>query len=150
MQKTTMLKKEQTMKKQWFIIDASNAVLGKLSVQVANILRGKNKADFTPNVDCGDHVIVYNCNKIVLTGNKMKTEKWYTHSQYIGGLRERDGKTMITKYSEELITTSIKGMLPKNRLSRKMILKLHAYKGEVIKNHDAHKPIEIKAEGIRT
>ena len=150
MQKTTMLKKEAGQKRQkWYIIDAKGAVVGKLAVQIADILRGKNRVDFTPNCDCGDHVIVFNCSKMVLTGNKELKEKWYNHSQYIGGLRSRDGKTMLAKYSDELITLAVKGMLPKNRLSNKIITKLHAYKDAITKNYEAHKPITIKAKGIR-
>ena len=149
MQKSTMMKNETALSsRKWYIIDASGAVLGKLAVQVANLLRGKNKPSFTPNVDCGDFVIVYNTDKIVLTANKADKEKWYTHSQYIGGLRERTGKEMLAKYSDELLNTAVSGMLPKNRLSRKLITKLHIYKKEVTKSYDAHKPTVIKAEGI--
>ena len=100
MQKSTMIKKEKALaSRKWYIIDANGAIVGKLAVQVANLLRGKNKPSFTPNVDCGDYVIVYNTDKMVLTGNKLENEKWYTHSQYIGGLRTRNGKIMLSKYS---------------------------------------------------
>ena len=132
MQKSTMMKKETALsKRKWFIIDATGAVVGKLAVQVANLLRGKNKPSFTPNIDCGDNVIVYNTDKMVLTGNKLESEFWYSHSQYIGGLRTRDGKTMLAKYSDELLELAVKGMLPKNRLSRRIITKLHVYKKEL-------------------
>ncbi len=150
MQKSTMIKKEIAIKnRKWFIIDAADAVVGKLAVQVANLLRGKNKPSMTLNVDCGDYVIVYNTDKMILTGNKLTREFWYSHSQYIGGLRKRDGKTMLNKYSDELLELAVKGMLPKNRLSKRIITKLHIYKKEVNKNYDAHKPIKIQAEGIR-
>ncbi len=149
MQKSTMLKKEEALKnRQWFIIDATNAIVGKIAVQIANLLRGKNKPNFTPNVDCGDYVIVYNTNKMVLTGNKLENEKWYSHSGYIGGLRTRTGKVMMNKYSDELLELAVRGMLPKNRLSRRIITKLHIFKNAVTKNYDAHKPISIKAEGV--
>lgn len=144
MQKTTFIKHEDAMKnKKWYIIDASNIILGRLAVEVANILRGKNKPDFTPNVDCGDHVIIINSDKVVLSSNKAEREKWYTHSGYIGGLRERTGKVMLQKYSDELIFEAVKGMLPKNRLSRNIIKKMHIYKNA---NHkqEAQKPIEYK------
>ena len=145
-----MLKKEAAIKRRkWYIIDAKGAVVGKLAVQIADILRGKNRPDFTPNCDGGDNVIVFNCSKMVLTGNKELKEKWYNHSQYLGGLRTRDGKTMLAKYSDELITLAVKGMLPKNRLSSRIITKLHAFKNEVTKNFEAHKPIVIEAKGIR-
>ena len=150
MQKTSMLKKEVAIKnRKWFIIDATGAIVGKLAVQVANLLRGKNKPSFTLNVDCGDYVVVYNTNKMVLTGNKLDDKFWYSHSQYIGGLRKRDGKTMLSKYPDKLLELAVKGMLPKNRLSRRIITKLHIYKNNITKNYEAHHPIKIKAEGVR-
>ena len=150
MQKSTMMKKETALSnRKWFIIDATGAVVGKLAVQIANLLRGKNKPSFTPNIDCGDNVIVYNTDKMVLTGNKFEGEFWYSHSQYIGGLRTRDGKTMLAKYSDELLELAVKGMLPKNRLSRRIITKLHVYKKDVTKNYEPHHPVKIEAEGIR-
>ena len=147
MQKSTMLKKEEALAaRKWYIIDASNAVVGKLAVQVANLLRGKNKASFTPNVDCGDYVIVYNTDKMVLTGNKLENEKWYNHSQYIGGLRTRDGKTMLSNYSDELLETAVKGMLPKGTLGRHMLDKLHVYAGPE-HNNQAQKPEVLEIKG---
>nr|QJR98383.1 50S ribosomal protein L13 [uncultured Mycoplasmataceae bacterium] len=147
MQKTTMLKKEKAMSdRKWYEIDATGLVLGKLAVEVANILRGKNKPSFTPNVDCGDYVIVRNASKVVLTGNKAEKEKWYTHSQYIGGLRTRTGKEMITNYSVELVTTAVKGMLPKNRLAKDMLKKLTVYSDQG-KTHEAQKPIKFEIRG---
>ncbi|MDE5767343.1 MAG: 50S ribosomal protein L13 [Malacoplasma sp.] len=144
MQKTTFVKNEAAMaNKKWYIIDASNVILGKLAVEAANILRGKNKADFTPNVDCGDYLVIINSDKIVLSSDKAEKEKWYRHSGYIGGLKERTGKQMLEKYSDELIYEAIKGMLPKNKLSRSIIRKLFVYKDN---NHKqaAQKPVELK------
>ncbi len=144
MQKTTFIKHEEALKnKKWYIIDASDMILGRLAVEVANILRGKNKPDFTPNVDCGDYVVIINSDKVVLSSDKAEKEKWYTHSGYIGGLRERSGKVMLQKYSDELVYEAIKGMLPKNRLSRQLIKKLHIYKNA---NHkqEAQQPVEYK------
>lgn len=144
MQKTTFVKNEQAlMNKKWYIIDATDQILGRLSVEVANLLRGKNKPDFTPNVDCGDNVIIINSDKIKLSSNKDEREFWYTHSGYIGGLRKRSGKEMIQKYSDELIYEAVEGMLPKNRLSRKLIKKLHIYKKDVHK-HEAQKPVKYE------
>lgn len=144
MQKSTMLKKETAEKnRQWFLIDATDLVLGRLSTKVADILRGKNKPIWTPNVDCGDHVIIINANKIILTGNKLNNEFTYTHSHYMGGLRKRSKKEMIENYPQELLERSIKRMLPKNKLSRRIITKLHIYK-DANHNHEAQKPIEIK------
>lgn len=144
MQKTTFVKNEAAMaNKKWYIIDASNVILGKLAVEAANVLRGKNKADFTPNVDCGDYLVIINSDKIVLSSDKAEKEKWYRHSGYIGGLKERTGKQMLEKYSDELIYEAIKGMLPKNKLSRNIIKKLFVYKDN---NHKqtAQKPVELK------
>lgn len=144
MQKTTFIKHEDAMKnKKWYLIDASDVILGRLAVEVANILRGKNKASFTPNVDCGDYVVIINSDKVLLSSNKADKEKWYTHSGYIGGLRERSGRVMLEKYSDELIFEAIKGMLPKNRLSRTLLKKLHIYKKDSHKQ-EAQKPIEYK------
>lgn len=141
MQKTTFLKNEEALlDKKWYLIDAENKILGKLAVEVANLLRGKNKPNFTPNVDCGDHIVIINANKVVLSSNKSEREFWYNHSGYIGGLRKRSGKEMIAKYSDELITRAVQGMLPKNRLSRQLIKKLHIYKNGDHK-HEAQKPI---------
>ena len=146
--KTFMLKKEEVEHK-WYVIDAEGKPLGKVAALAAYVLRGKNKPTMTLNVDCGDYVIVYNTDKIILTGNKLEDEFWYSHSQYIGGLRKRDGKTMLNKYSDELLELAVKGMLPKNRLSRRIITKLHIYKKEVTKNYEAHHPIKVQAEGVR-
>ncbi len=144
MQKTTMLKKEQAMEnKKWYIIDATDLVLGRLSTNVANLLRGKNKTSFTPNVDCGDYVVIINTDKIKLTGNKLENENKYNHSGYIGGLRVRSYRTMKEKYSDELVRNAIKNMLPKNKLSNQIITKLHLYKNDA-HNHQAQKPIEYK------
>lgn len=144
MQKSTMLKKEVAHQgRKWYVIDATGLILGKLAVKVANLLRGKTKATFTPNVDCGDYVIITNASKVTLSGNKRETEFWYNHSHYMGGLRTRSGDEMIKKYPVELIEHSVKGMLPKNKLSRRIITKLFVYKDENHK-HQAQNPIEIK------
>lgn len=147
MQKSTMLKKEAAQSaRKWYVIDATDMVLGRLSVKVADILRGKNKPTWTPNVDCGDFVIVVNAKKIVLSGNKAETETWYNSSHYIGGLRARKGKEMLEKYPIELIRRSVKGMLPVNRLSRQIIKKLYIYEGDQ-HPHTAQTPqkLEVKA-----
>lgn len=131
MQKSTMLKKEAAQKaRNWYVVDATDLILGRLSVQLADILRGKNKPTWTPNVDGGDFVIVVNAQNICLSGNKVENEIWYNSSHYIGGLRARKGKEMLAKYPVELIRRSVKGMLPQNRLSRQIIKKLFIYEGE--------------------
>ncbi len=144
MQKTTMIKKEVIEKdRKWFVVDATDLVLGKLAVNVANILRGKNKPIWTPNVDCGDNVIVINASKVKLTGDKLDNEFWYSHSHYMGGLRKRSGREMVDNYSIELITNAVRRMLPKNKLSRKIITKLHVYESSD-HIHVAQNPVEIK------
>lgn len=142
MQKTTMLKKEETRNKEWYIIDATDLVLGKLAVIAANLLRGKGKSNFTPNVDCGDHLVIINTDKVRVTGNKGKNEFVYNHSQYLGGLRKRSYQEMIDKYSDELVENAIRNMLPKNKLSSQIFKKMHVFKKE---NHDhgAQKPTKI-------
>lgn len=146
MQKTTMLKNEQALaQRQWYTIDATDVVLGKLAVTIADLLRGKNKPSFTPNVDCGDFVIVTNSNKVKLSHDKASKEFWYSHSGYIGGLRKRSGEEMISKYSDELIRTAVKNMMPQNKLSRQLIKKLFIYK-DAGKDHSAQQPqlIQVK------
>ena len=144
MQNTTMLKKQNAEKNRvWYKIDATNIILGKLAVEAANILRGKNRPDFTPHVDGGDFLIITNTDKVILSSNKTEKEFWYSHSGFIGGLRKRSGKEMIEKYSDELVTQAIKGMLPKNHLSNRIITKLFVYKNEG-KDHSTQKPVEVK------
>ncbi|XQP55950.1 MAG: 50S ribosomal protein L13 [Mycoplasmoidaceae bacterium] len=144
MQKTTMLKKETAANNRvWYTIDATGVVLGKLAVTAANILRGKNKPNFTPNTDCGDNLIIINTDKVIVTGNKLDKEFRYNHSGYIGGIRKRSLREMIANYSDELVTIAVKGMLPKNRLSEKIIRKLHVYK-DAGKDHSKQKPKLIK------
>ena len=140
--KTTFMEKKETVKRNWYVIDAEGVTLGKLAVEVANLLRGKGKVTFTPHVDCGDYVIVVNANKVNLTGNKLNDKMYYNHSGYTGGLRERTAKEMIEKYPEEMIERAVKGMLPKGRLGRAQIKKLFVYAGPD-HEHAAQKP-EVK------
>jgi large subunit ribosomal protein L13 len=143
MQKTTILKKnEATNSKKWYSIDASNMILGDLAVKAANILRGKNKKNFTPNVDCGDYLIITNVEKIKLTGNKRVDKMYYNVSGYMSGLRTRSAAEMINKYPEEMIEIAIKGMLPKNKLGNAILKKAFIYKG-IGKDHSAQSPIPI-------
>lgn len=119
--------------------------MGKLAVVAANILQGKNKKDFVRNQDCGDNLVITNAKKIKLSGNKITKEFWYNHSGYIGGIRKRSGKVMIEKYADELITTAVKGMLPKNKLGADLFRKLHVYAGAE-HPHAGQQPEEIKVE----
>ena len=140
--KTFMAKKAE-IKRDWYVIDATDQTLGRLASKVATVLRGKHKAIYTPNVDCGDYVIVINASKVKLTGNKLDQKIYYNHSGYVGGLRERTAKVMLEKYPEEMVERAIKGMLPHNRLGRQMGKKLFVYAGSEHKQQ-AQQPKELK------
>ena len=139
----TFMQKKETVDRKWYVIDAEGVTLGRLASKVAVVLKGKHKATYTPHIDCGDYVIVVNAEKVKLTGNKLEDKKYYNHSGYVGGLRERNAKTMIEKYPEEMIERAVKGMLPKGRLGRAMGKKLFVYAGPEHK-HSAQQPIEMK------
>lgn len=141
----TYMANAKTVERKWYIVDATDVPLGRLASQVAAVLRGKNKPTFTPNVDCGDYVIVVNCDKIKLTGKKAEQKMYSYHTGYIGGLKQTSYGKMIAEKSDTLIYESIKGMLPKNSLGRKMITKLHTYKGGEHK-HIAQQPVELKID----
>ena len=135
---TTLLKKE-TLDRKWYIIDAAGKPLGRTAVTVANLLRGKHKVDFTPNVDCGDFVIVINTDKAILTGNKPEKKKYYRVSGWIGGLKETKARIMMEKRSDYAMELAVKGMLPKNTLGRNALTRLRLYKGDE-HPHAAQKP----------
>ena len=139
----TFMAKESDVKREWYVIDAEGQNLGRLASKVATVLRGKHKAIYTPNVDCGDYVIVINASKINLTGNKLEDKVYFNHSEYPGGVRLRTAKEMRANYSEEMITRAVKGMLPKGRLGRAMIKKLFVYAGSEHKQQ-AQQPKELK------
>ena len=141
----TFMEKKETVERKWYVIDAEGVALGRLATKVATVLKGKHKATYTPHIDCGDYVIVVNAEKVKLTGNKLNDKKYYNHSGYVGGLRERNAKTMIENYPEEMIERAVKGMLPKGPLGRQMYTKLFVYAGPEHK-HAAQQPIELKAE----
>ena len=134
-----------TIERKWYVIDAEGQTLGRLSSEIAKILRGKNKPTFTPHVDTGDNVIVINAEKIKVTGKKMDQKIYYNHSDYPGGMRETTLKEMLDKKPTDVITLAVKGMLPKGPLGRSMIEKLHVYAGAE-HPHAAQKPeaLEIK------
>ena len=135
----TFMQKKETVERKWYVVDAEGKTLGRLATRVATVLRGKHKPTYTPHVDCGDYVIVINADKVVLTGNKLNDKMYYNHSGFPGGLRERNAKTMIEKYPEEMVERAIKGMLPHNALGRAMGKKLFDYAGADHK-HEAQKP----------
>lgn len=136
------MQKKETVTRNWYIVDAEGKTLGRLATQVATVLKGKHKPTYTPHIDCGDYVIVINAAKIKLTGNKLIAKKYYNHSGYPSGLRERTAQEMIEKYPEEMLSRAIKGMLPHNRLGRKMGKKLFVYRDDNHK-HQAQKPIAM-------
>ena len=125
----TYMAKTQDVKREWYIIDATDIPLGRLASQVASILRGKNKPTFTPNVDTGDYVIVINTDKIALTGRKAEQKYYRYHTGYIGGLKEVRYDKLMAEKSDFALQKAVKGMLPKNSIGRQMIKKLFVYKG---------------------
>lgn len=131
--------------KKWYVVDATDAILGRLSSQVATILRGKNKPEFTPNVDCGDFVIVINCNKVRLTGKKLEQKYYRHHTGYIGGLKEVQYKKIMQEKPEFAVYKAVKGMLPKNSLGEAMLTKLRVYAGSE-HPHSAQQPVELKLD----
>lgn len=135
----TFLPQKDAIEKKWWLIDANGLILGRLATQVANILRGKNKPNYTPFFDAGDFVIIINADKIKLTGLKDDQKMYYRHSGYMGGLKETPYKHMLAKHPERIIAHAVKGMLPKNRLNRKILKKLKVYAGSE-HNHKAQKP----------
>ena len=128
-----------TVDRKWYVVDAEGMTLGRLASEVAKVLRGKNKPTFTPHVDTGDYVIVVNAEKIAVTGKKMDQKIYYSHSDYVGGLKSATLKEMLAKHPERVIEHAVKGMLPKGPLGRQMYTKLFAYAGPDHK-HAAQKP----------
>ena len=135
----TFMQKKENIERNWYVIDAEGKTLGRVATKAAHVLRGKHKVTYTPYVDCGDYVIIVNADKVVLTGNKLEDKKYYNHSGFPGGLRERNAKEMIEKYPVEMVERAVKGMLPHNRLGRAMYKKLFVYTGNEHK-HAAQKP----------
>ena len=143
--KNTYMQKKETVKRDWYVIDAEGVNLGRLATRVADVLRGKHKPTFTPHIDCGDFVIVVNASKVNLTGNKLNDKIYYNHSGYTGGLRERTAKEMRENYPIEMIERAVKGMIPHNRLGRQVAKKLFVYEGAE-HPHMAQKPVEMKVK----
>jgi large subunit ribosomal protein L13 len=138
--------KPSEVERKWYVVDAEGQTLGRLSSEVASILRGKNKPTYTPHIDTGDHVIIINAEKIHLTGNKLADKKYYRHSQYNGGLKTTTAQEMLDKKPERMLELAIKGMLPKNSLGRKQGMKLHVYAGSE-HPHQAQKPEAYELRG---
>ena len=129
----------QTIERKWFVVDATDLVLGRVSTEVASILKGKHKPTYTPHVDCGDYVIIVNAEKVALTGNKLDDKLYYRHSGYPGGLKSRTAKRMLELQPQKVLEKSIRGMLPKNRLGEDMYRKIYVYVGSE-HPHQAQKP----------
>jgi large subunit ribosomal protein L13 len=134
---------EKIVKRDWYVADATNQTLGRFSSKIASVLRGKNKAYYTPHFDCGDYVIVINSEKIQLTGNKMEDKDYLTYSGYPGGQKAEAAKTLLRRRPNLMIERAVKGMLPKNRMGRQMYTKLFVYEGAE-HPHKAQQPKEFK------
>jgi large subunit ribosomal protein L13 len=140
-----MKTEEALAQRQWYIVDARDKVLGRMASEIAKVLRGKTKPIFTPNVDTGDFVIVVNAREVRLTGRKAEKKIYYRHTDYPGGIRARTAAKMLAEKPENLVRLAVKGMLPKNRLSRKLVTKLKIYPGAE-HPHEAQKPQPLVIE----
>ena len=135
----TFMANPAKIERKWYVVDAAGLTLGRLASEVAKVLRGKNKPEFTPHVDTGDYVIVINAEKVVVTGKKLDQKIYYHHSDYVGGMKETTLREMMAKKPERVIELAVKGMLPKGPLGRQMYTKLHVYAGAE-HDHAAQKP----------
>lgn len=144
--RTTYMAKANEVERKWYVVDAAGQTLGRLASEVATLLRGKHKPIFTPHVDTGDYVIIVNADKIKLTGKKLTDKIYYHHSGYPSGLKQRTAQEMLEKRPERMIELAVKGMLPKNRLGRRMFKKLFVYRGPE-HPHQAQKPETYELRG---
>lgn len=138
----TYMASPSTIDRKWYVVDAADCTLGRLASEIAKVLRGKNKPQFTPHIDTGDYVIVINAEKIAVTGKKLEQKIYYRHSDYVGGMKEQTLKEKLDKKPESVIELAVKGMLPKGPLGREMIKKLYVYAGNE-HPHAAQKPEEL-------
>ena len=145
MRQTTFIKPAE-VQRTWYVVDGAGKNLGRIATEVASVLRGKNKPTYTPNVDCGDYVIILNADKIELTGNKFANKKYYSHSMYPGGLRVRTARTMKDKYTVEWVEKAVYGMLPHTKLGDVQRKHLFVYTGTE-HPHTAQKPVELVIKG---
>ena len=141
-QRSFVLKPSEA-KKKWHLVDASGQVVGRLATQIADILRGKTNPQFTNHTDSGDFVVVVNAEKVVFTGNKLNDKKYYSHSDYVGSLKEVAAKDMLEKHPERVIMNAVKGMLSKNSLGRQQLKKLRVFVGEN-HTHEAQQPVKLE------
>ncbi len=135
----TFSAKPETVKRDWYVIDADGKTLGRLATEIARRLRGKHKAEYTPHVDTGDYIVVVNCEKVRVTGNKEKKKTYYSHTGYVGGIKSISFEKLIAKKPEQVIERAVKGMLPKNPLGRAMYRKLKVFAGPE-HTHTAQQP----------
>ena len=135
----TFMASPATIERKWYVVDAADMTLGRLASEVAKVLRGKNKAIFTPHIDTGDYVIVINAEKVKVTGKKLDQKVYYRHSEYVGGMKETTLREMLAKKPEKVVELAVKGMLPKGPLGNQMYTKLYVYAGPEHK-HAAQKP----------
>ena len=142
MKKSTQFAKNGEVERKWVLVDAEGATLGRLATTVANVLRGKNKPQYTPNADTGDFVVVINADKVVLTGNKAEKKEYWRYSGYLGGLKIESFREAMEKHPERVIEHAVKGMLPKTTLGRKQFTKLKVYAGPE-HPHAAQNPVKI-------
>ncbi len=144
--KTLFLSKEKALlSRRWVLVDAKGKTLGRLASRVATLLRGKHRADWTPHVDGGDHIVIINAEKVVLTGRKLDQKSYYRHSGYPGHLKEIPARRMLATHPDRLLKSAVKGMLPKNKLGRAMFQKLKVYAGEN-HPHGAQKPETVSID----
>ncbi len=139
----TYMANPDKIEKKWYVVDAAGCTLGRLASEVAKVLRGKNKPEFTPHEDVGDYVIVVNAERVKVTGKKLSQKIYYSHSEYVGGMKETTLADMMKKKPEKVIELAVKGMLPKGPLGRAMLKKLHVYAGPE-HEQQAQKPVELK------
>ena len=139
----TISAKPETVKRDWYVVDATDKTLGRLSTEIARRLRGKHKPEYTPHVDTGDYIVVINAEKVRVTGRKAQDKKYYRHTGYPGGLREISFEKLIAHKPERVIELAVKGMMPRNPLGRAMLRKLRVYAGSE-HPHTAQQPIELK------
>jgi len=142
MPKTTKAAKKQDIQKKWYLVDASDKILGRLATKVARVLMGKHKTAWTPNVDTGDFVVVINADKIKVTGNKLKDKTYYRHTGYMGGLKKESLVSLLNRKPATVFTLAVAGMLPKTKLGKQMLKKLKVYKGSE-HPHEAQNPIAL-------
>lgn len=142
--KGTTSTKVSTIKRDWHLVDVNGLALGRISTEIAKLLMGKSKPYFVRNLDCGDHVIVVNADKVKLTGKKEESKKYYRHSMYPGGLKAESAKELRVRRPEEIVARAVKGMLPQNRLRDKMLTRLHVFKGL---EHDYVEKLKSKEGG---